>query len=251
MVPAVTGGTPGTGGGGATGLWNMRVNSPGSDDDGAAGRDGGRGRGGGVPAATGGIPGTGGGGTTGLWNRRVNSPGPVVDGATGLVGGMGGMDCVVPAEPGGIPGNGVGSAVGLWNIRMNSSGSEVDGARRVGGRDVDCVVPAATGGTPGTGTGAAAGAPASGRFQKPALPNSCDNPATRSCSANHSSSRWYGGAIVTTNVLPCCSPTSISFAIDCGCMARSRTRRVSFSGVFPPTSRCTATWRPVLICTPR
>ena len=60
MVPAEPGGIPGTGDGGATGLWNMRVNSPGSDDDGAAGRVGGMG---GmdcvVPAATGGTPGIG------------------------------------------------------------------------------------------------------------------------------------------------------------------------------------------------
>src|ERR1039458_9652701 len=81
--PAPTGGMPGTGEGGATGLWNMRVNAPGSGDDGATGRAGV-----GIPAATGGTPatgigvfaatgatpGTGDGGATGLWNIRVNSP---------------------------------------------------------------------------------------------------------------------------------------------------------------------------------
>jgi hypothetical protein len=217
--------------------------------------------GGAVPAATGGTPGTGVGGATGLWNIRVNSPGSADDGATGRADGGGGVDWVVPAGAGGVdgvdwvvpaelaatPGTGVGGATGLWNIRVNSPGSDDDGARRVGDRGG--VVSAATGGTPGAG--AAAGEPASGRFQKPALENPFVPTTARSCSSSHSSSRWYGGAMVTTNVLPWCSPTSISFAIDCGGMARKWSRMASFSGVFPPTSTCTTTSRPVFICSAR
>src|ERR1019366_3016246 len=149
-VPAEPGATPGTGG--ATGLWNIRVNSPGSGDGGAGvlaavgcatGRvGGGGGKGCGVPAATGGTPGTGVGGATGLWNIRANSSGsddgcakwdrrsvsvvcrlPATGAAPGT-GVAGGMDCVVPAEPGATPGTGGGGATGLWNIRVNSPGSD-------------------------------------------------------------------------------------------------------------------------------
>src|SRR5450755_2555976 len=71
------------------GEWNIRVNSPGPDDDGATGGAGGAGGGDCLgPAPTGGIPGTGIGGATGLWNIRVNSPG---------------SDDGVPAATGGTP----------------------------------------------------------------------------------------------------------------------------------------------------
>jgi hypothetical protein len=133
-VFAAAGGTPCTGGG-ATGLWNMRVNSPGSAGGGAV-----------VPAATGdrwdrrsvsvvcrlpatgATPGTGDGGATGLWNIRVNSPGSDDAGAAGRVAGVDGVDCVLPAATGGTPGTG-------------------------GGGGVDCVLPAATGDTPGNADG--------------------------------------------------------------------------------------------------
>jgi hypothetical protein len=191
-LPA-TGGTPGTGvaGGmdcsvpaepGATGLWNIRVNSPGSDGDGAKWDR----RSVSVVCrlpTTGGTPGTGvaGGmdcgvpaetGATGLWNIRVNSPGsddgcakwdrrsvsvvcrlPAI-GATPGTGVAGGGDCVVPAEPGGTPGTSVGGATGLWNIRVNSPGSDDGATGRVGGGGG--VLPA-IGATPGTGVGGATG----------------------------------------------------------------------------------------------
>src|ERR1035441_10187650 len=106
------------------GEWNIRVNSPGSADDGARWD----GRSVSVvcrPAATGGTPGTPDGGATGLWNIRVNSPGSDDDGATGRAGGG---TVGVLAVIGGTPGTGAGGATGLWNIRVNSPGSEDGGA---------------------------------------------------------------------------------------------------------------------------
>ena len=89
----------------------------------------------------------------------MNSSGSDDVGAAGPSGVAGGMDC---------------GTTGPWNIRMNSSGSDDGGASRVGGRG-GTAEPGGTSG--GTGGRAAAGEPPSGRFQKPALPNSCGNPA--------------------------------------------------------------------------
>src|SRR5450759_1477751 len=89
----------GSTGGGATGLWNILVNSPGSVDGAAAGRASGWGEVTCVVGAeAGGAAGSGAGGATGLWNILVNSPGSGDGVAAGRAGGMGGVNCVVAAE---------------------------------------------------------------------------------------------------------------------------------------------------------
>ena len=97
---AAAGGVTTDSGGGATGLWNILVNSPGSVDGAAGGRAG---SGSGVTCAL-----AAGDGVAGLWNILVNSPGS--DGGAPSAGIL-------------VPAGALSSFAGLENNSANSSTS--------------------------------------------------------------------------------------------------------------------------------